>query len=131
VAGADGSISVEEFVPHDFEVILGVKYDPTFGPLVLCGTGGIFAEVLKDYALRLAPFTRTDAEDMLASLKAAAALRKVTSGSNGWDAMVVALLRFSDLAVNLEGKINAVDINPIGLSASSSELIVLDAKIHV
>jgi succinyl-CoA synthetase beta subunit len=68
---------------------------------------------------------------MLASLKAAAALRKVTSGSNGWDAMVAALLRFSDLAVNLEGKINAVDINPIGLSASSSELIVLDAKIHV
>ena len=63
-------ISVEKFLPHDFEVILGVKYDPTFGPVVLCGLGGIFTEVLKDYALRLAPLTRVDAEDMLSSLQA-------------------------------------------------------------
>ena len=52
-------ISVEKYFAHDFEVILGVKYDATFGPVILCGLGGVFTEILKDYALRLAPLTRT------------------------------------------------------------------------
>ncbi len=130
-AGVDGAVSVEKFMPHDFEVILGVKYDPTFGPVVLCGAGGIFAEILKDYALRLAPLVRSDAEEMLGELKAGAVLRKLTAGTDAWNALGAAVLRLSDLAVNLEGKISAVDINPIGLTASSSEIIVLDAKIHV
>ena len=129
--GADGSVTVEKFVAHDLEIILGVKYDPTFGPVVLCGAGGIFTEVLKDYALRLAPLTRIDAEDLLASLKAFPALQKITAGSDARSSLVDALLRLSDLAVNLDGKISAVDINPIGLSAGSSEITVLDAKIHV
>jgi acyl-CoA synthetase (NDP forming) len=129
--GADGVVSVEKFVPHDFEVILGVKYDPTFGPVILCGAGGVFTEVLKDYALRLAPLARVDAEDMLTSLKAFPALGKVTGGATAFPALIDALLRLSDLAVNLEGKVSAVDFNPSAISAGSSELIVLDAKIHV
>jgi acyl-CoA synthetase (NDP forming) len=122
------TVSVEKFIAHDFEVIVGVKYDATFGPVLLCGLGGIFTEVLKDYALRLAPLTARDAEAMLVSLKAfpvlqknAACLKELTN----------ALLRLSDLAVELDGKIKAVDINPIGLSCDSSALTVLDAKIHL
>jgi acetate---CoA ligase (ADP-forming) len=122
------TVSVEKFIAHDFEVIVGVKYDITFGPVLLCGLGGIFTEVLKDYALRLAPLTALDAEAMLVSLKAfpvlqqnASWLKELTNG----------LLRLSDLAVELDGKIKAVDINPIGLSRNSSALTVLDAKIHL
>ena len=47
-----------------------MKYDATFGPVILCGLGGVFTEILKDYALGLAPLTTADAEDMLSSLKA-------------------------------------------------------------
>jgi acyl-CoA synthetase (NDP forming) len=57
-------ISVEKYFPHDFEVILGVKYDATFGPVILCGLGGVFTEILKDYVLRLAPLT-THAADVI------------------------------------------------------------------
>jgi len=131
---SDGNvaINVEKFITHDFEVILGVKYDATFGPVILCGLGGIFTEVLKDYALRLAPLTRIDAEDMLSSLKAFPILQRSGSrDSNHLAALKDALLRLSDLAVDLTGKISAVDINPIGLSAGSSEITVLDAKIHI
>jgi acyl-CoA synthetase (NDP forming) len=125
-------ISVDKFIPHDFEVILGVKYDPTFGPAILCGLGGAFTEVLKDYALRLAPLTRIDTEDMLSSLKAFPILQKgATKDSNPLVALGAALLRLSDLAVELKGKISAVDINPVGLNAGSSEITVLDAKIHI
>lgn len=125
-------ISVERFLPHDFEVILGVKYDPTFGPVILCGLGGIFTEVLKDYALRLAPLTRVDAEDMLSSLRAYPILQKgETENSRHLAALTDALLQLSELAVELDGRISAVDINPIGLSTGLPDIHVLDAKIHI
>jgi acyl-CoA synthetase (NDP forming) len=120
-------ISVEKYFPHDFEVILGVKYDATFGPVILCGIGGVFTEILKDYALRLAPLTTHDAKDMVSSLKAFPILEKAAA----LESLTDAILRLSDLAVELSGKIAAVDINPIGLQAHSSEALVLDAKIHI
>lgn len=121
-------VSVEKFIAHDLEVILGVKYDPTFGPVVLCGLGGIFTEVLKDFALRLAPLTKSDAADMLSSLKAYPVLQKTPASI---EVLNDALLRLSDLAMELDGKIQAVDINPIGLGLESGGAIVLDAKVHV
>ncbi len=121
-------ISVEKFIAHDLEVILGVKYDPTFGPVILCGLGGIFTEVLKDFALILAPLTKSDAEEMLAALKAYPVLKNSRSSL---DLLVDALLRLSALAVELEGKIKAVDINPIGLGGEAADAIVLDAKVHL
>ena len=120
-------ISVEKYFAHEFEVILGVKYDATFGPVILCGLGGVFTEILKDYALRLAPLTTQDAKDMGSSLKAFPILEKAAS----LDSLTDALLRLSDLAVELRGKIAAVDINPIGLGSDSSAALVLNAKIHM
>jgi acetyltransferase len=124
----ESTVNVEKFVEHEHEVILGVKYDATFGPVILCGLGGIFTEVLKDYALRLAPLTALDVEEMLASLKAYPLLRTSNAPQNGLNQ---ALLRLSDLAMELTGMIKAVDINPIGLGGDSSGPIVLDAKIHL
>jgi acetyltransferase len=122
------SISVEKFIDHDLEVILGVKYDPTFGPVILCGLGGIFTEVLKDFALRLAPLTQDDAKQMLAALKAYPVLKK---SSKNVDLLIAAVLRLSDLAVELNGKIQAVDINPLGLGGEAAQAVVLDAKVHL
>jgi acetate---CoA ligase (ADP-forming) len=126
------TVSIEKYIPHDFEVILGVKHDAAFGPVILCGLGGIFTEVFKDYALRLTPLTATDARDMLSSLKAFPVLQKTTgNGSTYVASLTDALLRLSSLAIELRGKIRAVDINPIVISSDSSHLTVLDAKIHV
>ena len=121
------TISVEKYFPHDLEVILGVKYDATFGPVILCGLGGVFTEILKDYALGLAPLTTGDAEDMLSSLQAFPMLQK----SGCTEPLTGALLQLSDLAVELTGKIAALDINPIGLRSNSSAALVLDAKVHL
>ncbi len=121
-------VSVEKFVAHDLEIILGVKYDATFGPVVLCGLGGIFTEVLKDFALGLAPLSKTDAVDMLSSLKAYAVLKKTPANI---ELLSDALLRLSDLAMELNGKIQALDINPIALGATDLGAIVLDAKVHI
>jgi acyl-CoA synthetase (NDP forming) len=125
------AVSVERFVPHDFEIILGVKYDATFGPVILCGLGGIFTEVLKDYALRLAPLTVADAEEMLSSLKAFGALKKSRKGTAHITSLIDGIVRLADLAIDLLGKIAAVDVNPIGLNLGSPVMTVLDAKVHV
>jgi acetyltransferase len=124
-------LNVEVFVPHDHEVILGVKYDATFGPVILCGLGGIFTEILKDYSLRVAPLGAADAMDMLSSLKAFPMLLKTAANGSQIDSLLAALLRLADLAVDLRGKISAVDINPIGISSDSDRITVLDAKIHL
>ena len=119
-------ISVEKYFPHDFEMILGVKYDASFGPVILCGLGGVFTEILKDYALRLAPLTGDDARDLLSSLKAFPILEETAA----LDSLTDALLRLSDLAMDLNGKIAAVDINPLALRSDPPAMLVLDAKIH-
>jgi acetate---CoA ligase (ADP-forming) len=120
--------SVEKFIAHDLEMILGVKYDPTFGPVILCGLGGVFTEVLKDFALSLAPLTKNDAAAMLADLKAFAVLQKSPTYI---DLLVDKLSALSDLAVELNGRIRAVDINPIALGGAATNGVVLDAKIHL
>jgi acetyltransferase len=119
-------VSVEKYFPHDFEMILGLKYDAAFGPVILCGLGGVFTEILKDYALRLAPLTGDDARDMLSSLKAFPILNKGAA----LDSLTAALLQLSDLAMDLNGKVAAVDINPLGLRSDPPAALVLDAKIH-
>ena len=121
-------VSVEKFVAHDLEIILGVKYDATFGPVVLCGLGGIFTEVLKDFALRLAPLSQSAAAEMLTSLKAYEVLKKTPASI---ELLSDALMRLSDLAIELNGKIQALDINPIALGAADLGAIVLDAKVHL
>jgi len=121
-------LSVEKYLPHDLEMILGVKYDPTFGPVILCGLGGVFTELLRDYALRLAPLTETDARDMLESLRAFPVVQKSPAQLKE---LIDALLRLSQLAVELNGKIKAIDINPFGRALGSSEWTVLDGKIHL
>src|SRR6185436_3625187 len=51
------------------ELIAGCVQDPTFGPCVMLGIGGIFAEALADVAFRLVPLTRRDADDLIAELR--------------------------------------------------------------
>ncbi|GAB3983866.1 hypothetical protein GCM10029978_091820 [Actinoallomurus acanthiterrae] len=65
---------VEEQAPPGVEVIVGAVRDPSFGPVLLVGLGGVWTEVLRDTALRLCPVTEDDARQMLAELRGAALL---------------------------------------------------------
>jgi hypothetical protein len=68
---ASRGVLVEPMVRGGVEVILGARRDPQFGPIVLAGIGGVLAEVLDDVAVRLAPVTLEDAEEMLDELRGA------------------------------------------------------------
>ena len=112
-AAIDG-VLVSEMVSGGLEAIAGVTRDPQFGPIILFGLGGIFAEVFQDVAVRRAPLSRADAEALVRELRGYPLL----AGARGRprldiDALIEALLRLSDLAVALGPDLDQLDVNPL------------------
>jgi acetyltransferase len=105
---------VQEMVPPGgLEVLIGMKRDPQFGPLVTFGLGGIYVETLKDVTFRIAPFSPLEARAMLGEIRSHALL----DGVRGQlpvdkEVLVDALLRIGQLA-NDYPEINELDINPL------------------
>lgn len=109
------------------ELIVGVLRDPSFGPLVMFGLGGILVEVLQDVVFRIAPITRLDARDMLRSIRGHRLLDGVR-GDRPLDqaALEEILLRVSQLAIDFP-QLAEVDINP--LLASPERVLAVDARV--
>ncbi|SAK91236.1 acetate--CoA ligase family protein [Caballeronia ptereochthonis] len=112
-ARIDG-VLVQEEISDAVEMIVGIDDDPSFGPAVMCGLGGIYAEVLKDVAWRLAPVTRGQAHEMIRELRAFAML----DGARGKprcdvDALADAIVAVSAMALDLAPELKEFDINPL------------------
>jgi acetate---CoA ligase (ADP-forming) len=128
-AGYDG-VLVQQLAPDGEEVIIGFSDDPQFGPVVLFGLGGVFVEVLKDIALRVAPLTRADAEQMVREVKGFPLL----DGARGRpkadvDALVDLIMNVSRMAVELRGRIAEFDLNPVRVQPSGQGVVALDALV--
>jgi acyl-CoA synthetase (NDP forming) len=109
------------------ELLLGLKKDPNFGPVLACGLGGIYTEVFKDISRELVPIGRGEAEKMLSSLKSFSLLKGVR-GEAGVDmeGLLDALERLSFLAVKIPD-ITELDINPLMADAAGCRAV--DARI--
>lgn len=110
------------------ELILGTKNDTIFGPVVMVGLGGIFAEVMQDVALQIAPVTEATALSMIRSLKAF----PILDGARGRaradiNAAASAIAALSRLAVAQAGVIGEIDINPLLVSREGEGAVALDA----
>jgi acetate---CoA ligase (ADP-forming) len=125
--GDSSGILVQKMVSQGKEVILGAKRDPSFGPVVLFGLGGIYVEVFKETSLRVAPINRSEAEEMISELKTSSILKGVR-GEPPLDveALVENLLRLSQLMMDFP-EIEGMDINPIKVLEKGA--IAVDARI--
>jgi acetyl coenzyme A synthetase (ADP forming)-like protein len=104
---------VQEMVTPGREMIVGMSRDPQFGPLVACGMGGIYVEVLKDVAFRLAPLSRQDAREMLTELQSYQLLRGVRGERPAdLEAVADAVLRVAQLVTDFP-EVVELDINPL------------------
>ena len=109
------------------ELILGLRRDPQFGPLVLVGLGGILAEALDDVSIRLAPVDVTDAAAMLQDLRASAVLDGVRGLARvDRDAVVDILVRLGRLGID-EPRILEIDLNPV--IAGPAGAVAVDALV--
>jgi acyl-CoA synthetase (NDP forming) len=124
-ARIDG-FSVQQMTPPGVEIVLGVKNDRQFGPLIAAGLGGIMIELLGDTAVRLAPVNDQAARAMLASLKGHALLTGFR-GKPGVDidALVDTICRLSELAHDLSDIVDQIDVNPV--IAGGSGVMAADA----
>lgn len=126
-ARVDG-ISVQQMAPAGVEIVIGVKNDAQFGPMIAVGLGGTMVELLQDTAVRLVPVNDQTARSMLASLRGYALLTGFR-GSAGVDidGLVDTICRLSELAHDLRDTIDQIDINPV--IVGSSGVMAADALI--
>ena len=129
-AKLNGVLMQEMLSGEALEVIVGVKNDPQFGPIVLFGIGGIFVEVFKDVSLYPAPFGRQEAMMMLDSLKAA----KLFYGYRGQaeldrEALTSALVAISNFAVANKDVLVEMDINPLFVFAKGKGVVAADGLV--
>ena len=128
-ARIDG-VLVQEMVSGGIEAILGITNDKLFGPAVMFGLGGIFAEVLKDVAFRIAPVTRAGALEMIAEIKGYAVLTGARGAAHAdIDALADAIVRLSALAIDLEEHVAELDINPLFVFSKGKGVKAGDALI--
>ncbi len=126
-AKIDGVI-VSEMAGEGVETVIGVQIDPTFGPIVMFGLGGVFVEVLKDVSFRLAPFGVDEAHRMIEEIKGVAILRGARGAAPvDEDALAETLARISVFAAQNADRLETVDLNPVLVRETG--VLALDALI--
>jgi acyl-CoA synthetase (NDP forming) len=124
-------VLIEEMIAEKgLEMLIGVKTDPQFGPVIVCGLGGIFVEVFKDVSIRHAPVDFSEAKQMVSELKGYPLLSG-TRGSKSMDvdAFAQALSNISHFAYEHRQKISEMDINPIVVMEEGKGIVALDGLI--
>jgi acyl-CoA synthetase (NDP forming) len=121
-------VLVQPMVPQGTEIMVGVRVDPQFGPMVVVGLGGVFVELLRDTAVRLAPVSRREARRMLGELKAQKALQGFRGAEPvDLERLADVVARISEFAADQRDRIAEVDVNP--LICAGDRVIAVDALI--
>jgi len=129
-AKIDGML-VQQLVHNDnsTELIIGSKTDPQFGPVIMFGLGGIFVEVIKDVAFRLAPVERREVQEMMAETKG----YKILQGTRGHKPANMKAIEDLLLAVSkmvwTNKKIKELDLNPV--FADEKKCVAVDMRVMV
>jgi acetyltransferase len=124
-------VLVQEMVRGGKEIVLGMSRDRSFGPVIMAGLGGIYVEVLKDVAFKIAPLTDLDAREMIESLRSYPLLKGVRGEKEVHLPTIVEYLqRLSQLVTEVE-TIAEIDMNPIMVFESAAECKVVDARIRL
>jgi len=122
-------VLVQEMVKSAKETILGASQDPTFGPVIMFGLGGIYVEVLKDVVFRIVPIDEQEAINMVESIKTIKLLKGVRGEkSSDLKAISDSLQRLSQLVVDFP-EIKEFDINPLLVLEEGKGARVVDARI--
>lgn len=120
-------VTVQPMVTSGVEIALGIVDDPSFGPIVVVGSGGVLAELIADRQVALPPVTVEEALALLSRLRIA----RLFEGFRGGEPVDVAsvahaIAALSELALDLAGSLSALDINP--LLAGPSGCVAVDAR---
>lgn len=128
-----GSIAatIQPMLHEGIETVVGVAYDPSFGPLVMFGLGGVQVELLHDVAFRIHPITDRDAHEMVRAVRGFRLLEGHRGAAPGdVPALEDVLLRVSQL-IGEHPEIAEMDLNPIRVLPPGHGCLVVDARVAV
>jgi acyl-CoA synthetase (NDP forming) len=122
---------IQPMVPAGVEMLVGVTHDPVFGPVMVCGAGGVLVELLKDIVVRIMPLTDRDASEMVRSLKTFPLLTGYRGGPR-YDvaALEQVILRVGALVEDILA-IGELDLNPVVVLPEGKGVSVVDARVRV
>jgi len=114
------------------EAIVGVLSDPYFGPAVIFGLGGILVEIFKDRALLIPPFEREEVRRAIYSIKGSKLLYGFRGKPEGdIEALIEVILKVGEIAADVAGRIDALDINPLLILPKGKGVIAVDALVSI
>jgi acyl-CoA synthetase (NDP forming) len=122
-------VQAQKMIAGGHEVIIGMKRDPTFGPLMVFGLGGIYVEALHDVVHRLAPLSPVEAAEMIDASRVA----RLLAGLRGQPpsdraALLDALVRAGRMAAE-HPEISELDLNPVVVLEAGQGVYALDARV--
>jgi acetyl coenzyme A synthetase (ADP forming)-like protein len=129
--GEMDGVLVQPMAGDGLETVMGMTFDPQFGPVLMCGLGGIFVELFQDVQFALHPVTDRDVANMVNRLRS----RRLFDGFRGdpardLDAFQQTLLRLSQL-VEDHPQIRELDLNPVMVKAKGEGCVVTDVRVRV
>lgn len=124
----DGVV-LQEMINGQEEMLVGIKRDPLFGPVLVIGLGGVFVELMRDVSLGICPLTKVEILSMIKSLKGYPLL----NGYRGRpkldvDALVLLCEEIMHMALDDE-RISELDLNPVMIKEQGKGAIAVDARI--
>jgi acetyltransferase len=122
-------VLIEQMAPPGQEVIIGLKRDPGFGPLIMFGLGGIMVELYKDVAFRIAPVSASEALEMIQETRAG----KLLTGFRGQPevdlpAVVDCIQRLGQMALDFP-EIQEAEVNPLLVFPKGKGVLALDGRV--
>ena len=122
-------VQLQKMLSGGNEVIIGMVQDPTFGPMLMFGLGGIYVEVLKDVKFAIAPVNETEAKDMITGIKTHELLEG-TRGNKASDIESITdiILRISQLVTDFP-EINEFEINPLMVFDEGKGALAVDMRL--
>ena len=121
-------VMVEQMAPKGLEVIVGMRRDPTFGPLMMFGLGGTMVELLKDISFKVAPLTSEDIDEMIENTLAGKLLKGYRSSAKAdIKAVKETIARLSQLSLD-NPAISEIEINPLIVYPEGQGAISLDSR---
>lgn len=126
---AEVLVSVQQMIETGTEIIIGMKRDEVFGPIILFGLGGVWVEVMKDISIRVSPLKERDVDEMISEIKGKRLLGEFR-GAKARDlkALKTLLFQVERLALDFP-EISEIDLNPVFLHEEGKGAMVVDARV--
>jgi acetyltransferase len=125
----ENPVLVQKMIPGGHEVFVGGKQDPSFGPVVLSGLGGVYVEVFGDVALRVAPVAASEARRMFAEIRGSQLLQGVRGQPPAdLESLIEIIQRISQLVCDVV-QIKELDINPLKVLPKGQGCLTVDCRI--